>query len=266
MIVQPDRILIRMPESLELFLMATGVVQNYAVQQTRQMLQGQKQAEGFRVTVELGHEEQCFFLPLLPHLNISLRGWPELRRRDWECVIDMRTTGRAFSLATAQEKHLTETWGILYGASPGKVTDLGIMKAKLGTPTIDVLIDEEIEGAQVLKGFFESNYPSLTVKIKKVNGSRAFRIFDDLRDTKMYVGNRSGATYLTAMMGKKLVELYRNDCPLWFLSKDKNDGYRVLYGDKFTPEMVWCECVEMLEWAEGEFVGNESTNRLAGVR
>lgn len=250
MIVIPDRVLIRMPDSLELFLAATSVVHNYVVQQTRQILQGQKQAEGFRVTVELGHEEQFFFLPLFPHLNITLRGWPQLKRQNWECVLDMRTTDRAFNLAQAQQKHLTEMWGVLYGASPGKVPELGTMKAKLGQPPFDILIDEEMECAWVLRRFFESNYPDLLVRLKKVNGQRAFQIFEDIQNTRMYIGKRSAATYLTAMMGKKLVELYPNDWPLWFLSKDKNDSYRVLYGDTFTPEMVWCECTELVEEAQ----------------
>jgi hypothetical protein len=243
-----DRVLIRLSDDLELFLAGVAVVHNFMVQQNRQMMEGMKSHEGFRVTVELGHEEQFFFSPLFPHLDIVLRGQRKLFRQDWECIIDMLDSGRVMNLAKAQQKHITETWGILCGATPQKTADLGAMAAKFGQPTTDVLIDANLNGSDRLEDFFLRNFPTLNFTVKDFKAMRACHVFDAVADTKLLVGRRSAATYLAAMMkGKKLVEYYPPDFPLWFLDKNVGKDYRVFWGDNVLIETLWLGCCELLE-------------------
>ena len=249
-----DRVLIRLSDDLELFLAGTAVVHNFMVQQTRQMMEGMKSNEGFRVTVELGHEEQFFFSPLFPHLDIILRGQRKLRRQDWECIIDLLDISRPLSLAQAQKKHLTETWGIMCGATPQKTADLGVMTAKLGQETMDVLIDGSLDGAEKLATLFLHNFSTLNVVVKNLKGIRACQVFDAVADAKLLIGRRSAATYLAAMMkSKKLVESYPTEFPLWFLDKNVGKDYRVFVGDNVLAETLWLGCNELLEDSIGLF-------------
>lgn len=254
-----DRILIRLPSQLELFCAATAVVHDYVMQQARQIAQGMKTYDDLKVTVEFGHEEQFFFSPVFPRLELILRGQTKLSRTDWDCVVDMTSIDRALSLSMIPQKHLTETWGIMHGANPKRIPEMGCLGTRINETTIDVIIDENFEDGEKLRDLICSNFPSLKVVIEKVDGCRAGIIFNKIASTKMYIGKRSGATYVAAMMKRKqFVELYENDLPLWFLSKNTTEGnYKVFYGKQFTAEMVWIGVQELME--KNEWISPDMT-------
>jgi len=225
-----DRILVKFPKHFEYFLPAVSVVHEY-------FMQVQAQKKPFIVKIELGDENQLFFTSLFPRMEIAIGGEP-CHRNEWDCVLDLRDVERPYRIAKATNLHLTAAWGILFGGSPGKTPNLGYLGARVRREETDVLVDCQVRGATQLAFFFRHNYPKLTIKVDRVNGLGPATMFDKLCGTKVYIGERSGATYLAATMGKYLVELYPDYLPSWWLSKPPQN-YRLIYGKDFSPELIW---------------------------
>lgn len=226
-----DRVLIRFPKDFEYFLPAVSVAHEY-------LMQLQQQQKYFKITVEINDESHLFFSSLFQRMEI-IQGGQEPRRQDWDCVLDFRSTERVLRIATPTKRHVTDAWGILFGGSPGKVPQLGYLGARVRQAIVDVIVDADIENGEKLLTFFNRNYPDALVVVDRVNGLRPSTMFDKLCATRMYIGKRSGATYLAATMGKALVELYPTDLPSWWLSKPQWDRYKLIYGDSFSPELIW---------------------------
>lgn len=244
-----DRILVRLSDDLEMFLAGVSVAHNYLMQQARQVAQGQKDKDGFQLTIELGHEEQFFFVPLFPRLNIRMREANIFPRSQWECIVDLTDRDRAIRVGAPQKKHVTESLGVMCGASPGKIGEMGVLMFKVGQPSTDILIDQNIAWADELKNYVVCSYPHLRVEVKATSRKRAALMFDDVANTRMYVGHRSAATYLVAMMKKELVEMSQDGVPAWALDKNPGDNYRAFYGSDVCLESVWLACTEVLESA-----------------
>jgi hypothetical protein len=262
MIVQ-DRVLIRTSNDLELFLAAIPVIHDFVMQQTRQIQQGQKADKGLTITVELGHEEQFFFSSLFPRMDIVLRGQRRVSRSGWECVLDFRNADRALSLAMAQKKHLTETWGIICGASPPRVGELGAMAAKLNGSGNGIFIDSRLLCGSELADCLERRYPGVAVKMVNTDGWRACRIFDFLGKAGMFIGYRSAATYMVAMMQmkvkKKLLEIAKDDFPSWFLDKNACSDYCSFNSGEISLDVLTLMCSELIEG--GEWITSDMNSR-----
>ena len=239
-----DRILVRMPE-LEYFLPAASAIQNYVSQIYDQIVRGAKHPD-CQVVIEIADESLLFFSPMFARTELIV--WEEevVHRNDWECVLDLRDINRVLRVATTTQKHITEGWGIMFGAAPLKLPNLGYLGVGLAEPEIDVLLDVP-EGTDKLEGWIAKNYPDLKVEWKNLSGRRPSAMFDVLARTRMYVGQRSAATYMAAMLGKGLVELYTRDFPSWFLCKPKSEGYSLVYADSFSAELVWLHMEEICQ-------------------
>lgn len=252
-----DRILVRLPKDFEYFLPAVSCVHEY-------IMQVQNQKKHFIVTVELGDESHLFFSSLFPRMEIQLAGDRPRSRWDWDVVLDYRTTDRAMGIAKATKKHVTEAWGVLFGGSPPRIPQLGYLGARVKREETDILIDSNVPQAERLKVYFQ-NPPVITIRVDQVNGLRPGTMFDKLCGTKMYIGKRSGATYLAATMGKKLVELYTNDLPSWWLAKPPSDRYKMIYGTEFSPELVWTIAEEIWTTSNTMSQGVITTDRQAST-
>lgn len=141
--------------------------------------------------------------------------------------------------------------GILCGASPQRVGELGAMAAKLEKAEIDVLIDSSIPCVSELVACLSRRYPGLGISVVNMNGWRACRIFDWVAQAKMFVGYRSAATYMAAMMQvktkKKLLEVMKVDFPAWFLEKNLCSDYCSFNSGDLALDVLTLMCSELIE-------------------
>lgn len=233
-----EQILIRMPNQLDLFLAGAAVVQDYWVQLYGQLRQGIRK-DLFQMTVEIGEESHFFLAPLFPRMELIYREDEVIKRGTWDCILDLRDMDSVLRIATANKKHVTDAWGIKFGASAQRMPELGGLAKLKDKGGVDVLIDEQIEDATKIQEYFALNYPEVVTEISKVAGNRVSLTFERLSRAGVYVGPRGGATYLGSTMGKAIVECYPDDLPLYFLSKNSGPRYRALYGETFPVSYVW---------------------------
>ena len=239
-----DRILVRLPKELEYVLPAIAVTQGYITRLIDQANAGQRQKECW-VQIELQDESHMFLSPMMDRLEWVVWDGREPRRWDWDCVLDFRSTDRALRLASTTGKHIIEAWGGMVGAITLKVPYAGYLKFRLREPTVEILIDERVECCQQLARYVKNNHAWANVWVKNLGGMRVADVFNCLNKVGIYVGPRSGESYLAATMGKALLELYSMDMPLWWLRKPACDIYRVVYRGDFPAEIVWCELEEI---------------------
>lgn len=239
-----EQILARMPSDLEYMLPAMSVVHDYTAQVVNQIRNGWR-TDLVVVTVEVGDESHLFLNSCFPRMEVIVREQEEYTRGEWDCILDFRDWQRPFRIAKDSKKHLTESWGIIFGASPSKIPTLGCLNSRSKLETLDILISDEFEEAEKLLTYMDNNHPEARTKIGKVASLRVGGMFDVLSSTKIYVGKRDGASYLAAAMGKGLVELYPTDVPLWWLSKGNSDTYKIIYGDRWDAETVFGELEEV---------------------
>jgi len=226
-----EKVLIRMPQVQELFFPAVAFVHDYMMQLTGQMRAG-LQRPG-TVTLELWREDQFFFTSLFPRLLLENGDKNRnLSRSEWACVIDLRTPTRALELGATAGKHVTDAWGIMFGASPRVIAELGFMSIWIPKEKEwDILVDAELDEPVVLMEWINQNFPDAKTDFVQLSRVRYSEMFDKLGSTRMYVGRRSASTYLAAMMKIPLVEYYPDDFPRTFLSKPARPDYRVFFGD-----------------------------------
>jgi hypothetical protein len=236
-----ERILFRMPWELEYFVPAVAVVHDYVMQVRTRMRMAPEKLFGL-CTVELGAEEQFFFSPMFPFMELTLReNEAAPPRKDWECVLDLRDAKRPLALGTQCKLPITEAWGILFGANPKLLPELGYMRMWMDVPErTDILIDGSLLCADKLTNYVVRNL-SLCAGTSFVRVRRAAEQFRLLSTTKMYVGPRSGTTYLAAAMGKGLVEVCpESGFPEWFLAKPASDKYTMVRGGlDVSAETLW---------------------------
>lgn len=238
-----DRILARLPEDLEYFLPALAVLHNYVVHLRMQVGNGWK-PEGITMTIDYGHERNLFFLPLFPRFShpemLVTIGTPErLNRKDWDCVLDFRDITRAFHFARVAKKHVTESWNALFGASGDIVPQLGYLGAQVRDDEQGILIDGSLPCVDDLVETFKLWKPGVRVEVAELNKLRPATMFSMLSRVKMYVGFKSGASYLAASMDKFLLEMYPSTGPSWWLSKKKSAKYVGWYSRDFSIGAVW---------------------------
>lgn len=247
-----DNILVKMPEPLDCFLAAASVVQDYCVQLYKQVAMRQR-PHNFHITVELANDGQLFFWPMFPQMECVMRGEViNLSRSHWSCVMDFTDIARVLKVAEIPKKHITESWGIMFGASPQPLPGLGPLMNYCAEPTVDVLIDERVPVKDNLVEYLGLNFPQAKVSIKGVEGIRPSSLFSMLADAKMFVGMRSGATYLACTMQKPTVELYGNDMEASLMSKPHHENYRMFYGARFDAGAVWAIFEEMFMGVTGQ--------------
>lgn len=245
-----DQILVRMPERLDYFLAATAVLQDYCAQLHKQAAMKQRPAD-FWFTVELANDGQLFFWPMFPRMKFALRGEVSMARSEWSCVMDFTDIERVWKVAEVPHKHITEAWGIMFGASPKILPGLGPMEPRGAECPVDVLLDERVPVKEQVCRYFSTNYPEANVKVVDLEGVRPSTLFQLLVEAKMFLGMRGDGSYLAATMGKPTLELYPDDVPLWWTAKPQDGNYRILYGGNFGLEIVWAVAEEMYRQAAG---------------
>lgn len=226
-----DRILMRMPEQFEYLLPAIAVAQNYISQQIFMWHQKHKATEP-RFTIEFGEESQMFLNSMFPRMEVTVRENPFLDRSDWDNVLDFRDIQRAFNVSKATGKHITEGWSAMFGASAPKLPILGPIGVTCQAPTYHFVIDAALECAEELKTAINVHniHWGMMAKVAKFHDQRVFQQFTELADARVYIGLRSGASYLAATMMKGCIEIWNDTLPYWFMNKPQSDGYRVLLG------------------------------------
>lgn len=242
-----ERILARMPDQLDLMLAAAAVVQDYWVQLYGQMKMGIRR-DSFQITIEIGDESHLFLTPVFPKMEVIFREQDQIKRRDWDCVLDMRDMASALRLAVATKRHVSDVWGIQFGATAKKVPELGGLMRRANQGGVDVLIDSAVEGAEELARYMDWNYPGTVTEVCKIDGRRVSLTFTGLSRTRVYVGYRGGASCLGSSMGKAIIECYPNDLPLYFLCKEAGTNYKAIYGESFPVEILWNALEQM--WLE----------------
>lgn len=249
--MKTDNIYIKMPDRMEYFLAATAVVQDYFVQLHKQVMMRQRH-QNFNFTIEIPDDEFLFFWPMFPNMDYVMRGEVPLNRADWSCLLDLSDIDLVKRIASVPKKHIVEAWGIMVGASPRLVPELGPLLFNRAIPTVDVLMDERVPVKDTMLEYMRLNFPHARVVVKSVVGMRPSTLFSLLSDTKFYVGVRDGATYLSSAMRKPTLEFYGSDLPASLLGKPHSDTYKMFYGTTFDPGMVWAIFEEMYCQAAGE--------------
>jgi|HubBroStandDraft_5_1064220.scaffolds.fasta_scaffold36474_3 hypothetical protein len=246
-----ENILVRMPKELDHFLAAAAVVQDYCVQLHKQVGMRQRNAN-FWFTVEVQDEAYLFFWHMFPRMELRLAEDIVNRGRwMWDCIIDLTDIERVRRIATVPKKQITEAWGIMVGSSPRALPDLGPLRPQGNDHPVDVLIDERVEGGEVLQEYFLNNFPNSRVVRRGMEGLRPGTLLHLLSECKLFIGLRGGATYLSVTMGKPTLELYPDDMPLEFMSKPQSDTYRIFYGSKFAVGMMWAVLEEVWDNVRG---------------
>lgn len=234
-----DNILVKMPDQLDYFLAAASVLQDYCVQLHKQAAMKQRPFN-FMFTVEVADDGYLFFVPMFPRMDLVVQGeLPKFAREEWSCIIDFTDIERVSSMAAIPKKHITEMWGIMYGASPQPLPGLGSMLPQPSVAEVDVLIDERVPVTEQMIEYMGMNFPQAKLQVANVEGLRPSTLFGMLANTKIFLGMRSGATYLAATMMKPILELYPDDLPLWFMSKPTVGLNRAFYGSTFSASQVW---------------------------
>lgn len=231
-----DNVIFRMPDEMEYFLPACSVAQNYISQQYIHWHRKTKAAEP-RFTIEVGDDSHLYLNSMFPRMQFFVREQETLARSEWDCVIDFRDINRVTKVAEATQKHITEAWSAMFGASAPQLPVLGPIAVTCQSPKYHFLIDEELECAEELRSRFPFEAGAL-IQIASVNNRRTFWQFERLADCCCYIGKRSGASYLAATMLKGYIEIWPRTIPYWFLYKPKSDGARIIIGDNPSVEML----------------------------
>ncbi len=244
-----DKILAKMPRELEYFIPAAAVLQDYCVQLHKQIANRQR-AMPFEFTVEVEDDGLMFFQPLFPRMEMVASEDVKMSRGEWSCILDFSDIDRAWSLAEIPRKHITEAWGILFGAGPRPVPELGPMMPVDVEKAIDVLFDESFPLKETMKEALDINYKNLTYEYARVTGRRPSTLFSMLSRAKVFVGVKGEATYLTAAMGIPTIELCDDSSPKWWMSKPQNERFRSFHG-VFSGALIWPFLDEMVSTANG---------------
>ena len=237
-----DRVLFRMPSSLEYFFPAASVVQNYIGQQYVLVREGQKKIQSC-FTVEFGDESEFFFASMFPRMELAMREQDEIKRSDWDCVLDMRDTSRVLALATPTNKHITEAWSTMFGCCAPKVPILGAVGIKCVEPAYDFLIDANLQAAEDMnQKAMNAGYSTV---VARVSGTRISYQFELLSKVRNFVGPRSESTYLAASIGRGLVEVWSKTIPFWFLNKPSNGNLRSVISESPSANILLAQAKEI---------------------
>ena len=241
-----DRIMIRMPEDMELFMAAISLVQDYAMQLVLQV-KNRVRIAGFDIKVEFAQLDQMFFQSLVPRfMTVISKYTDELKRADWDYIIDLTDITPALDMARIPEKHITDVWGIMYGCSPKPIGELGGMSmVKNRIKKCDILIDKQAMDAEKLLEYCELNFPEARVKLMEVQGMPPGLMVRRLADAQLYIGKRSEASYLAAMLGVGLVEQYGTKYPPYLLHKKGLGKYKLLGGAECPAALTWLALEEL---------------------
>lgn len=222
-----DRILIRLPQWNYLFP-AISVAHNYISQQFWQIKQKTKDTQ-LKFVIEVEDESHLFFTSMFPRMDLIVRESNEVNRGDWDCVIDMREGHRAFQIAWPNQMHIVDAWGAMFGANPQKLPTLGPLSLKTKEPTYDFLLDTAVGHELPVARFLRE--AGLSMKSFPVTEQRACKQFYLVADARVYIGFRSGTTYMAATMGKGCIEVWPTDLPLWFMTKPPGENYHPIIGN-----------------------------------
>src|SRR5580765_5660782 len=158
--MKEKKLFVRMPINMDYFLPAVAFVHNYVLQLRTQVGIGMK-PKVEPIVIELWREDQYFFSPLFPRMELTMGDENrKLSRSEWACVVDLRTVDRALAVAQPVGKHITDAWGIMFGASPSPLPELGYM-VMYGSreKTWDILVEAELTDSFKLLKYIEMNYP-----------------------------------------------------------------------------------------------------------
>lgn len=244
-----DKILVKMPGDLEYFIPAAAVLQDYCVQLHRQTANRQR-AMPFEFTVVVENDGLMFFQPLFPRMNVVVAEDIRESRAEWSCVLDFANIARAWSLAEIPRKHITEAWGILFGAGPRPVPELGPLMPDVVEKPVDVLFDERVVIKDVLGECVAGNHAELSYESRRLTERRPATLFSILSQAKVLVAVKGEATYLAAAMKIPTIELCDGSSPKWWMSKPQDDRFRSFYGAGLEA-MVWPFLDEMICAANG---------------
>jgi hypothetical protein len=260
------KLLIRMPLDMNYFFPAVAFVHDHIMQLKTQIGMGlKKTAEP--IVIELWREDQFFFTHMFPRLELVMGSEDrKLSRSEWACVIDLRTPTRALNIAEVVGKHITDAWGILYGASPKAIPELGYtMMYASKEKKWDVLVDSDLPDSVKLVRYIEMNYPEARLTCRDIYALRCSELFELMSSARLFIGQRSAATYLATMLKLGLVEYYPDDLPRTFLSQPPREDYKVVFG-QCTAELIWPSLELVWETLFGtKFQGDISMEQLASI-
>ena len=173
-----DKVLMRMPDDLEFFLPATSVAQNYISQQYFQWHSKTKQQEPY-FTIEIGEDSLLYLNSMFPRMEFIMREQELVDRFAYDCVIDFRDIKRVMNVAKPTQKHITEAWSAMFGASAPKLPVLGPIVATCQNPKYDFLIDASLPFAEELHHDITVKYIEwyLTAKVVEMKGKRIYHQF-----------------------------------------------------------------------------------------
>lgn len=256
-----DRILVRTSSDLRYFLAAAALIQDFANQIFQQSATGLRRFD-VEYTIEIADDGFLFFNTLFPKLAEFIHA-REQYRSDWDCVLDFRDLAEYMTMGMRTQKPMLETVGIAVGANPAEYPSMIFLSARLGHPSVDVLIDEDLDGCGQLLEFFTINHPEANVRKRKLN-LRPANLFSALANAKIFIGRESGVAYLAASMGLSVIEVSSGQWPAWWLGRSSRRHMRMPFG--VSPEMIWITVEEMWETIFGtNFHGAASTAPLPSI-
>ena len=290
-----EKVAFVMPEDHEMFLAAMSAVQAWDAemqfqmlnadkyladieQQNRQALREGKITQGQMImicqTVDATRQMQCVdrqheltivlkdssfdsFTPVFGKSQF-LYGDFKAKRGEWD-LVHRFDPQRAYKIAAVTERHAASAFGLIIGSEASSLPDLSQLglENQPAKHTIDVLFagrwPDRMQVVQFLADTHKGKWFELT-------DNTGLELLEKVYGADMVVGPRSAATYLAAIYGKRVVELYPDDRHKRWLSKWDSKNYRMVYGSEYPAALVW-KAMEGL-WARPSLVRSHTDHAL----
>lgn len=186
-------------------------------------------------------------------------------RGSYDLVRDMSNIDRMYEWGLPARKHLATMYGVLIGSDPEDCPDLSALVRV--QPSVDVVALTGLETTpDSLKDWVFEKADGRSVATYDLNSTTV--TVDQFRAVmcgKMFVGRRSALTYLAAIVGRDVVELYPKYYYKEFLHKFSRPRYSMIYGqENFTKEHVQ-RAMEML-WVDSTGLVTEAPSGGSGSK
>jgi hypothetical protein len=225
-----DKLLFRMPADPEAFIGALSVVQNYIGQVHRQA-ELQRRATEYELHLDIPNKDLLFLIQHVGNWEPWTGGWPPKRSLlDYVFEFDVES---AYQLSLANEISMVQAFSIQAGAMAPDFPKLEFkgLRPEPVIDTSDVLVADMMGYYNDVSALFPDG------KLGFVGGHFSEHELRPVLAHKMVLGNRSPWTYLAAILGKAVVEIYPADKHKGWLPKWENPNYVMLYGEP-TAELV----------------------------
>ena len=221
----PSKVLFYMPHETQHFLPALAAIQSYVsclIDRTRGHIAAELPA--LHIIADQVHHYLLKCIDKAPVVVLSNYDFVP-KRGVYDLVFNFDDLESIYSLAFATRTHITRIYGLMIGSTPETVPDLSAIKL-VGEDYVGLL---ETPFQPELVAYLKSRYQAKTLLLDLPDqiSEVQFRIIETCQ---MFIGPQSGATYVAASLGKKVVELVPGDrYPRW-LSKFVCPSYFMIYG------------------------------------